>query len=416
MHEQTSRSAEGGVFRRWFLRAVGAGTAIAAVGSTGAAGQQDGYESNDDGGDEAGDDGESDENDDPPAGDSLITNLSGDEEVPPVETDGDGFARFSPMDDDELRYRLEIADLTGVTQAHVHEGVAGTNGPVVADLLIATENADGTGAGEPIDATGDSFAVVRGTIDDADLVERMRERPSRYYVNVHTVDNPAGEIRGQLRHETAEAFTVRIENVSDSDALRPSDGSEQPVPLSPGAFAVHSTIAPLFTPGLPDRGEGLEAIAEDGDPTELSESLAEGAGIADSGVFATPVGADEAAPIGPGDAYEFSVRARPGQHLSLATMFVPSNDLFFAPDACGIALFDDAGHPVDDDVTDELGLWDAGTEENEEPGVGEHQVQRQSAPDTGPDEGGTVLPVAAVDDGYDYPDVEDVIRLTVSPS
>lgn len=97
-------------------------------------------------------------------------------------------------------------------------------------------------------------------------------------------------------------------------------------------------------------------------------------------------------------------------------MFVPSNDLFFAPGECGIALFDDTGDAVAGDVTDELALWDVGTEVNEAPGVGETQVQRQSAPDTGPNEGGTVRPIDAADDDYAYPAVDEVIQLTVSPS
>lgn len=51
----------------------------------------------------------------------------------------------------------------------------------------------------------------------------------------------------------------------------------------------------------------------------------------DSGAFAVPAGATEPGPVLPGDAYEFEVVAAPGQRLSLATMFVQSNDGFFAP-------------------------------------------------------------------------------------
>ena len=53
--------------------------------------------------------------------------------------------------------------------------------------------------------------------------------------------------------------------------------------------------------------------------------------IHSSGVFDTPTGAMEAGPLRPGDAYEFTVSAEPGQRLSFATMLVPSNDLFYAP-------------------------------------------------------------------------------------
>lgn len=44
------------------------------------------------------------------------------------------------------------------------------------------------------------------------------------------------------------------------------------------------------------------------------------------------------APIGPGGAYEVSFRATPGGHLSFATLLVPSNDFFFAPDTARAAF------------------------------------------------------------------------------
>lgn len=56
-------------------------------------------------------------------------------------------------------------------------------------------------------------------------------------------------------------------------------------------------------------------------------------------------------------------------------------------------------------------LWDAGTEVNEEPGVGPNQAPRQPAPNTGPSEHGVVRPVR---DGYTYPATAEVIRVTIT--
>lgn len=252
----TGEFAGGSVLRCGFLRAVGAGAALLSAAAGQAAGQQSGRRPDGDGrGRTRGGDGENQGGRIREDG-ALVATLSGDEEVPTVETAGSGSVRFAPTDDGGLDYRLAVQDVDGITQAHVHEGIAGTNGPIVADLLIATGNPDGTGGGEPLDATADEPVVEEGAITDADLAERIVERPGRFYVNVHTVANPPGEVRGQIRHESAVQFTVRVENVSAVDALAPSDGSEQPVPLSPGVFAVHSAIGPLFTPGLPDRGTG----------------------------------------------------------------------------------------------------------------------------------------------------------------
>ncbi|MEO5697465.1 MAG: spondin domain-containing protein, partial [Burkholderiaceae bacterium] len=169
---------------------------------------------------------------------------------------------------------------------------------------------------------------------------------------------------------------------------------------------------PLFTAGQIDRAQGLERIAEDGEPATLAAALPGRSGVVSSGAFATPTGASAPSAIGPGGAYEFTIQASSGDRLSLATMFVPSNDLFFSPDGQGIALYQASGAPVSGDVTSSLQLWDAGTEVNQEPGVGPDQVQRQSGANTGTSES---RPVALVSDGFMYPSVASVIRVTVTP-
>ncbi|MDE2811364.1 MAG: spondin domain-containing protein [Gemmatimonadota bacterium] len=190
----------------------------------------------------------------------------------------------------------------------------------------------------------------------------------------------------------AAQFTVRIENLGTF--------------LAPGAWVAQRGGTPFFTDGQPDRGAGLEALAEDGNPAQLASTL-----HPNSGVFTTPVGADGPGPLTPGNAYEFTFVARPGDRLSFATMYVQSNDLFLAPGETGIALFTDDGLPISGDITDQIGLWDAGTEVNEEPGVGENQAPRQAGANTGADEGGAVR---LVDDGFTYPAVTDIVRITVT--
>ncbi|MDE2705716.1 MAG: spondin domain-containing protein, partial [Gemmatimonadota bacterium] len=160
-----------------------------------------------------------------------------------------------------------------------------------------------------------------------------------------------------------------------------------------------------------DRGAGLEALAEDGNPAELAASLPR-----NSGIFNTPVGADSPGPLAfmdMGNAYEFTFVARPGDRLSFATMYVQSNDLFLAPGDTGIALFTNDRQPISGDVTDQIGLWDAGTEVNEQPGVGANQAPRQAGANTGVDEGGVVR---LVDDGFTYPAIADIVRITISSS
>ena len=121
--------------------------------------------------------------------------------------------------------------------------------------------------------------------------------------------------------------------------------------------------------------------------------------------------ADMSDPIPPGGDYSFSFHAGKGHYLSFATMFAQSNDLFYAPDDEGIALYDDTGNPLTGDITRMVYLWDAGTEVNQEPGLGADQAPRQSGPDTGMDENGNVSLIADVNDGFTYPAIEDIISV-----
>jgi len=206
----------------------------------------------------------------------------------------------------------------------------------------------------------------------------------------------------------ATTFNVTIENIGDAM----QSGDLPATPFAPGVWAVHTAADPLFTAGQTDRGLGLEALAEDGNPAPLAEALAVQAGIAGSGVFNTPTGSDGPGPLLPGGVYQFSVDAAPGDYLSLALMFVQSNDLFVSPDGAGIALFGNDGAPLNGDVTGQLGLWDAGTEVNQAPGIGADQAPRQAGPNTGAAEGGVVQPVS---DSFSYPATADIIRVTITP-
>jgi len=194
-------------------------------------------------------------------------------------------------------------------------------------------------------------------------------------------------------------FTVKIENISEDETVL----------LAPGAWVVFSEGEPIFAAGEPDRGLGLEALAEDGDPSGLSASLGEYMGVIETGAFNTPIDASDPGPLAPGGSYAFEFHAEEGNRFAFATMFVQSNDLFYASDGGGITLFTEEGMPINGDITEFISLWDAGTEVNQAPGEGPDQPPRQVGPDTGEDEMGVIH---LVDDGFIYP--ESVIRVTIS--
>lgn len=118
--------------------------------------------------------------------------------------------------------------------------------------------------------------------------------------------------------------------------------------------------------------------------------------------------------ITPGTGESFSFNAGKGHFLQFATMFVQSNDLFYAPSASGIELYDANGNALTGDITSMISLWDAGTEVNEMPGTGANQAPRQAAANTGTTENGTVKLIADVADGFTYPSVSDVIQVMLT--
>jgi len=197
-----------------------------------------------------------------------------------------------------------------------------------------------------------------------------------------------------------ERYTVRIEVLEDSST-----------PIAPVVWAVHTGPNPFVAGDMNMRLDGLEALAEDGSPDLLNETVGMLSNVSAHGVAAVPEGGMRAGPATPGHAYTFEVEAAEGTYLSFATMYVQSNDLFFSPGMKGLALTGEMASSGN--VTDEIVLYDAGTEVNEEPGMGPNQAPRQSRANTGPDEMGMVQPVSMVDDNFMYPAVSQVIRVTV---
>ncbi len=122
-----------------------------------------------------------------------------------------------------------------------------------------------------------------------------------------------------------------------------------------------------------------------------------------------PVGAAEPGPLFPGESYTVEVEAAPGHNLTLATMFVQSNDWFFSLGGEGISLFGADGAPLTGDVTDRVTLWDAGTEVDQTPGTGADQAPRQAGPDTGGADVDTSIRQVA-----GYP-AADYILVTITP-
>jgi len=112
----------------------------------------------------------------------------------------------------------------------------------------------------------------------------------------------------------------------------------------------------------------------------------------------------------PGEIYEIRFTAGPGHSLMFATTLVEANDWFFALDPAGLPLYNN-GTPISGDITNLVKLWDAGTELNQELGVGNATVLNQPSRDYGaPDPDNRVRLVTET-----TPAVASMIRVTLLP-
>ncbi|MEM4782432.1 MAG: CHRD domain-containing protein [Halalkalicoccus sp.] len=139
---------------------------------------------------------------------SFSTELSGDAEVPPVDTNASGQATFEVSEDGSaVHFEVYIDCIRNVNQGHVHLGSEDENGPVVAWLYPESQEP------ETMEGLNREFVLAEGTLTEEDLVgpfegesvEALAEAMAdgETYVNIHSEQNPGGEIRGQIEADDA---------------------------------------------------------------------------------------------------------------------------------------------------------------------------------------------------------------------
>jgi hypothetical protein len=95
------------------------------------------------------------------------------------------------MDKSEVCYELTVSNITlPATGAHIHAASADASGPIVVPF-----NAP--------DASGKSTGCASGVA--ADLMNKLKQSPADYYVNIHSSDFSGGAVRGQLASPAAGA-------------------------------------------------------------------------------------------------------------------------------------------------------------------------------------------------------------------
>lgn len=134
----------------------------------------------------------------------FSANLVPGNEVPPVTSTATGSALVGILGGNVV-WNLNVTNLNNITAGHIHRGGVGINGPIVvnfAPTFSAAGNARGSAAIDPV------------------LAAEISANPAGFYVNIHTTQNPGGEIRGQLAISAAQAYGAVL---SGSNEVPPAD-------------------------------------------------------------------------------------------------------------------------------------------------------------------------------------------------
>lgn len=130
--------------------------------------------------------------------------LTPQQENPPTVSNGFGNATVTlDPSHTSINVRLSVSGLTSpINNAHIHgEAPSGTNTGVVINFLPAINIVNGQ--------MNTTFSIEKS------LGDKIAANPHLYYINVHTTQNPGGEVRGQL---------TQIDNVTKFSAdLRSSN-------------------------------------------------------------------------------------------------------------------------------------------------------------------------------------------------
>ncbi len=171
---------------------------------------------------------------------TFSAKLTGEQEVPAVNTDAVGIASFTlNATMDTLCIHASVNGLSGeITGAHIHEGAIGVVGGIVFDLT------------DFLSLSGNDInASISGTLLTINVIQKMLE--GGFYIDVHTDQNPDGEIRGQITLETDFAYTAML-------------SGEQEVP---------AVTTPAYGFGIFDVSKNYEAMSFKVIVADLSDSI-----------------------------------------------------------------------------------------------------------------------------------------------
>ena len=140
-------------------------------------------------------------------------------EIPPVSGRAEtGVVELALRSGNILEYTITVDNLDAgdvLTNAHIHTGSSVENGPVAISLVGAPVQ---LGRTETIAfvSTGGGASVQASIVLTNDEVDLLLDEAAPLYINIHSTNEPAGLLRGQIRDSAVEAFTETFDAVAAS--------------------------------------------------------------------------------------------------------------------------------------------------------------------------------------------------------
>jgi len=164
----------------------------------------------------------------------LFARLSGEQEVPALDTSASGFATLT-LDEASslLSVHVNTSGLADASASHLHNAFGGTNGPVEIGLTQDGSDPSHWFAEQQVLSTDQLTAILAGGT----------------YINVHSPANPGGEIRGQA---IPDGILFAVGSVDGNQAVTPI------VTAASGTYAVTAdpvagtVVAHVNTTGVDD--------------------------------------------------------------------------------------------------------------------------------------------------------------------
>ena len=143
--------------------------------------------------------------------------LSGQEEVPAVQTSATGKGEFTVPANGTMKYKVNVTGIMNASAAHIHMAKAGENGEIIADLLNTPTSKDKDTAYGMIFRGNLSDSSLKGPMQGKTLDDLAAAMDSGdVYVNVHTAGHPDGEIRGQIANTDKPAAGATTNSTTNS--------------------------------------------------------------------------------------------------------------------------------------------------------------------------------------------------------